>query len=57
MIQCFNEPRAGGGAAGDFIFEDPASAGHFERVPLKLGILSVGGDAGVADEIEMLGCH
>lgn len=57
MVECFNEPGAGGGAAGDFVFEDPAAAGGFEGVALELGVLAVGGDSGVADEVEMLGCH
>ena len=57
MVECFNETRAGGGAAGDLVLEDPAAAGGFEGVALELGVLSVGGDAGVADEVEILGCH
>ncbi|GAA1495190.1 hypothetical protein GCM10009628_01920 [Paeniglutamicibacter kerguelensis] len=54
MVEGFNELRAGGGAAGDFVFEDPAASGGFEGVPLELGVLSVGGDAGVADEIDVI---
>lgn len=55
VVECFSESWAGGGAAGYFVFEDPSAAGSLEGVSLKLGVLSVGGDAGVADEIEMLG--
>lgn len=57
MVECFNELRARGGAAGDLVFKDPPAAGGFEGIVLELGVLSVGGDAGVADEIVMLGCH
>ena len=57
MVQCFGEPWTGGGAAGDFVFEDPAAASRCEGSALELGVLSVGGDAGVTDEIEMLGCQ
>lgn len=56
VVERFNESWAGGGAAGDLVLEDPAAARRFKGVALKLGVLSVGGDAGVADEIEMLGC-
>ena len=40
-----------------FVFEDPAAASRCEGIALELGVLSVGGDAGVTDEIELLGCH
>lgn len=57
MVERFNEPRACGDAAGDLVFEDPAAAGGFEGIALEMGVLSVGGNAGVTDEIELLGCH
>ena len=57
MVQGSGESWSGGGAAGDFVFEDPATASFFKGIALELGVLSVGGDAGVTDEIEMLGCQ
>ncbi|MDJ0356804.1 hypothetical protein [Paenarthrobacter sp. PH39-S1] len=44
MVEGFGEPWAGGGAAGDFVFEDPAATGSFEGVSLDLGGLFIGGD-------------
>lgn len=52
MVECFNEPRADGGAAGDFVFENPPATGRFKGVSLELGVLSVGGDAGVAVDVD-----
>ncbi|MBB5511952.1 hypothetical protein HD598_000639 [Neomicrococcus aestuarii] len=57
MVKCFNESRAGGGATGDCIFEDSAAAGSLKGIPLELGVLPIGRNTGVTDEIEMLSCH
>ncbi len=57
VVECFYESWTGGGAAGYFVLEDPAAAGSFKSIALELGVLSGGGDAGIADEIEMLGFH